>query len=177
LPEAFRQVLGPKTIRQCRRYFDELKEPTVIGYTKRNFLGLSNLLRNFVMVLNNRDPTKPPEEDAETESVLVDSQVWVDAFNLPEKESRFDEALRPDRRGIDSFGIFITVLQCHDLLHFYICRLMISALKAVSIRQGLCSPEGMSASFSILSLLRRGKNYVSSIIDSPQHFDYGMLKS
>jgi hypothetical protein len=167
LSQEFRGVLGPKTVQQRQSYEDQLRESATPEFRSRDgwvvFGYIMGPLFKLQQVINQHKENS--ERDPYTESVLVDNYVAQCSIEQRKEELLLELELMPLQGGQhvktprDEFTI---LTRFHNLILLYLSRLATTALEAASIQQGLCSPEGRTASISLTSTFRRARTFMQS---------------
>lgn len=161
LAHDFLVLLGPKTIQQRQRYEEEFK--AVHGDGMWAMLGTELYLLNICLgVINQRFLEGTSKQDAYMESILVEAKAFLSSLDQKRRDARIESALESRNTGeqwqigVDKLSFFAMF---YELIHLLLSRLVVAALEGPSIREGLCSMEGLAASASLVSAFRQGKDF------------------
>lgn len=185
LCQNFRDILGPKTILQRQRYEDELRGalvpqlriPQAKVFFGRNMYTSVHTMIESAKIVNQRHSLQASIQDPLIESIIVELRVEQRLVEQKQHEPIFDLELRALEGGgyVKDWHVELNLIErTHDLLVLYVCRLASIALEAVSIREGLSSPEGIAASTSLISVLQRARMFFLAGIKDGRVFGTGM---
>jgi hypothetical protein len=175
----FRDILGPKTIQQRQKYEQELRATGPFNYPAEKVFHGRNMYTSLHTMMESAKIVSQCQNSAHDpliESVLVELQVECSLVEQMHHEDFLDTELLPIQSGEyvkDWKEEFVIIERFHDLILLYICRTAIIALKAPSIQQGLCSQEGISATISLISLLRKADAFLLAGIQDGRVFGTG----
>ena len=175
----FRDILGPKTIQQRQKYENELR--TAANFRRSSaklFHGRSMYTSIHTLMESARiiNQCQLSVCDSLIESVLVELQVEYRLFEQKHHEVFLDLELRPLETGgyVKNWQEERTIIgRLHDLIVLNVCRLAAVSLEAASIQQGLRSPEGIAASTSLISVLRKARAFLLAGIKDCRVFGTG----
>ena len=180
----FRDVLGPKTIQQRLKYENELRGamiPRVTAPNTKIFFGRSMHTSVHTMIESARiiDELHQPQvhqPDPIIESIVVELHVEQRLMETKGHQTLLDVELMPIEKGeyVKDWRLELTIVErIHNLVVLYVCRLTTIALEAPSIEHGLCSLEGVAASTSLISLLRKARAFFLAGIEGGRVFGTG----
>ena len=183
--QRFREILGPKTIQQRHHYENELRGamiPTSNLSNSKVFYGRTmyssvHSLMEAARIIHERFPIQNALHDPIIESVLVELHVEEILLEQKGHESLLALELKPLQIGdyLEDWRVELTVIErFHDLIALYVCRIVTISLESPSIRHGLASLEGMAASASLISTVRRARDFVHAGIKGERVFGTGM---
>ena len=181
----FREILGPKTIQQRQRYENELRatmRPEYLPFNAKVFFGRSmhtsvHTMLESARIINQRYPIQILSQDSLIESVLVELHVEQSLLEQRGHEELLELELAPLQKGeyVENWRVELTIVErIHDLILLNVCRLVATALEAPSIQQGLSSSKGITASASLISILRRSMAFFQSGIQDERVFGTGL---
>jgi len=181
LCQDFRNMLGPKTIQQRDRYESELRcamirqsqDPNAKIFFGRSMCTSVHTMMEVARIIDQRYPDRFSIQDPLIESILVELHVEQQTIQQQKHEEQLDVELKPLQLGdyVEDCDVELRVTErIHDLVVLYVCRLATIGLESPSIQRGLRSAEGVAASSALLSVLRRGRAFVSSGIHEGRVF-------
>jgi hypothetical protein len=110
------------------------------------------------------------------ESIVVELHVEQLVIEKKGHQILLDLELMPIEKGeyVKDWRLELAIIErIHDLVVLYLCRLATIALEASSIEHGLCSLEGVAASTSLISVLRKGRAFFLAGIEGGRVFGTG----
>ena len=184
LCQEFRNMLGPKTVRQRRQYESALRgamiqpsqDPAATLFFGRSMCTSVHTMMELARIIDQRYPEQCSVEDPLIESILVELHIEQDTIALQKHHEHLDVELRPLQFGeyVESDKVELMVTErIHDLVVLYVCRLATLGLEAPSIQHGVRSPEGIAASSALLGVLRQGRAFVGAGIQDCRVFGNG----
>jgi hypothetical protein len=184
LCQKFRDILGPKTILQRQRYENELRSAMVpdlripnakVFFGRAMYTSVHTMIES-AKIINQRHSLQSSAQDPLIESIVVELRVEQRLVEKKNHEPPLESELRPLETGgyVKDWHVELTVIErIHDLMVLNVCRLATIALEAVSIQQGFRSPEGIAASTSLISVLRRARQFFMAGIKDGRAFGTG----
>jgi len=184
-------ILGPKTILQRQQYEAALRGAMIppqgtntstavpdkhikVLFGRSMHTSIHTLVE--VARILDRRRANPTSQDPLVESVLVELQMEQASLAEKNHEPLLARELEPLKRGMyvrDWQDEANVLMRCHDLIVLYACRMTILALRAQSIREGLEGTEGRATCKSLISVLRRAREFVIAGIQGGRVFGTG----
>lgn len=175
----FREILGPKTIQQRQTYENELR--TAAQFCRPNskvFYGrtMNSSVHTFMDTARILDQHELSTQNPLVESVLVELHIEHRLVEEKRHEDFLESELAPLQNGqyVKDYHVELTIIErLYELIFLHVCRLTIIALEATSIQQGLHSTEATVSTTSLLSVLRRAREFVLAGIQDDRVFGTG----